>query len=417
MLPDLPHIGGIVCGCPLMINQPKLDTILDVLTLRLDGGTIDPTPESDCPFSITPNGIAIVSALGTLTNRTFGASALSGLASYKSIADQIDRCASDPAIKGALLDLDSQGGQAGGAFDLLDKIMSLRGVKPVYAIANETCLSAAYALACGAERIYVTQTGAVGSIGVVAVHVDQSGADEKAGVRYDYITAGDRKAETNPHAPLTNKARAALQAEVDRLYGLFVGKVAQARGLSDTQVRDQQAGIFYGENAIAAGLADQIGTISSALSDLSARIASPAVRLSSPTSSRGLIMTQTNSPPLEANTNLGPSPVQALREQLASEIEAKASGASTSSEAPEKMAARLREEAATIHELCQIAGSPALAPDYIRQGLSPASVRKALLAARAETFESAPIAPVETASAAGPNPLIAAIRASLKKDA
>ena len=410
--PDLPHLGGLVFGTPLMIARPKLDTILSVLTLRLAGEPGDTVASvGERPFLVTPNGIAVIPVLGTLANRTFGLAAMSGLASYLRLGEQLDLAAADPSVKGILLDVDSNGGQAGGVFDLADRVLGLRGVKPVYAVADEACLSAAYALACGAERFYVTQTGAVGSIGVVALHADQSGADEKAGVRYDYITAGDRKADANPHAPLSDQARAALQAEVDRLYGLFVTRVATARGLSEAQVRDQQAGVFFGANAVTAGLADQVGTFASALTDLSTRLAASrssgrgGVSVLSP--SKGPTA-MSDAPPAEAAAPAAPE--AALREQLAAEIAAQAAG--PSGEDQQALATRLRAEAAEILELCQLAGQPALAAEFVRQGQSPAAVRKTLLTGRVEQFEAAPTTPLNPAAAVGESPLIAAIKAT-----
>ena len=416
-IPDLPHLGGLVFGTPLMIARPKLDTILQVLSFRLQGDATDPGVPADRPFVITPNGIAVIPVLGTLANRTFGLAAMSGLASYVRLGEQLDLAAADPAVKGILLDVDSNGGQAGGVFDLADRVLSLRGVKPVYAVADEACLSAAYALACGAERFYVTQTGAVGSIGVVALHADQSGADEKAGVRYDYITAGDRKADANPHAPLSDEARATLQAEVDRLYGLFTGMVARCRNLPVDAVRGQEAAVFFGANAVTAGLADQVGTFASALTDLSTRVAASrgsgrgGVSVLSP--SKGPTA-MSDAPPAEATAPAAPE--TALREQLAAEIAAQAAG--PGSEDPQALATRLRAEAAEILELCQLAGQPGLAAGFVRQGMTPAAARKALLAARVERFEAAPTVPLDpNAAATGDNPLIAAIKAAYRKDA
>ncbi len=413
-LPDLPHLGGLVFGTPLMIARPKLDTILQVLSFRLQGDTTDSAvPTGDQPFVVTPNGIAIIPVLGTLANRTFGLAAMSGLASYVRLGEQLDLAAADLAVKGILLDVDSNGGQAGGVFDLADRVLSLRGVKPVYAIADEACLSAAYALACGAERFYVTQTGAVGSIGVVALHADQSGADEKAGVRYDYITAGERKADANPHAPLSDEARATLQAEVDRLYGLFTGMVARCRNLPDAQIREQQAGVYFGANAVAAGLADQVGTFATALTDLSTRVAPR------PVAGRGgtTVLTAEKGPTTMSDTPTAETPAApetALREQLAAEIAAQAAG--PGSEGPQAMAQRLRAEAAEILELCQLAGQPTLAAGFVRQGLTPTAVRKTLLTGRVEQYEAAPTTPVDPNAAAGDNALIAAIKATYRKD-
>ncbi len=413
-LVDLPHLGGLVFGAPLMIARPKLDTILQVLSFRLQGDATDPgVPAGDRPFVVTPNGIAIIPVLGTLANRTFGLAAMSGLASYVRLGEQLDLAAADPAVKGILLDVDSNGGQAGGVFDLADRVLALRGVKPVYAIADEACLSAAYALACGAERFYVTQTGAVGSIGVVALHADQSGADEKAGVRYDYITAGDRKADANPHAPLSDEARATLQAEVDRLYGLFTGMVARCRNLPDAQVREQQAGVFFGANAVAAGLADQVGTFASALTDLSTRIAPR------PVAGRGgvSVLSSSKGPTAMSDAPTAETPATSeatLRQQLAAEITAQVSG--PAAEDAKALATRLRGEAAEILELCQLAGQPTLAAGFVRQGLAPAAVRTALLTGRVERYEAAPTVPVDPNAAAGDNPLIAAIKATYRKD-
>ncbi len=379
---DLPRLAGLIFGAPLMIARPKLDVILDVVTPRLlAGATVDPVAAgpSDRPYQLTPDGIAVIPVLGTLTNRTFGLAAMSGLASYVRLGEQFDQVAVDPQVRGVLLEVDSNGGQAGGVFDLADRIAALRGVKPVYAIASEACLSAAYALACGAERLFVTQTGAVGSVGVVAVHVDQSGADQKAGLHFDYVTAGDRKADANPHAPLTDEARATLQTEVDRLYGLFVGLVARNRGLTEAQVRGQQAGVFFGTNAVAAGLADQVGTIDTALAQLAVRIAPKALPVSRPATSAGLTtqpsgtargtggtMSDTPTPVVQTPVTQPPAPPPvlteaALREQLAADSAALAEARPPTAETPAQLETRLRAEAAEIFELCQIAGKLDLA--------------------------------------------------------
>ena len=90
---------------------------------------------------------------------------------------------------------------------------------------------AAYAIASAASRVYVTQTAGVGSIGVIAMHVDQSARDAQEGYRYTAITAGDQKNDFSPHQPLDKEASVRLQAEVDRLYSIFVDHVAVMRNL------------------------------------------------------------------------------------------------------------------------------------------------------------------------------------------
>src|SRR5690606_25359786 len=103
--------------------------------------------------------------------------------------------------------------------------------KLIWAHANDAAFSAAYAIACAAERLTLSQTAGVGSIGVIALHVDQSVKDAKDGLAYTALYAGHHKNDFTPHAPLSPQAAIALQTEVDRLYGIFVAQVARMRGL------------------------------------------------------------------------------------------------------------------------------------------------------------------------------------------
>ena len=91
------------------------------------------------------------------------------------------------------------------------------------------------------------------------MHVDQSEKDAQDGVRYTAVFAGDRKNDLNPHEPISSEAHAFLKAEVNRIYGLFVETVARHRGIEASAVRDTEAGLFFGQAAVAMGLADAIG--------------------------------------------------------------------------------------------------------------------------------------------------------------
>ncbi|RYU55695.1 S49 family peptidase, partial [Methylolobus aquaticus] len=168
---------------------------------------------------------------GSLVRRSLAVDPASGLTSYTDIGRQLDHALGDPVIQAILLDVDSPGGEAGGAFELGERIRLASTLKPVWAVAADSAFSAAYAIACGASRLLVSRTGGVGSIGVIALHVDQSLRDAQDGYRFTAIHAGERKNDFSPHAPLSDAAAARLQTEVDRLYGLFVAHVAGLRGL------------------------------------------------------------------------------------------------------------------------------------------------------------------------------------------
>ncbi len=271
---NLPNIAARIFNTPLLISHSKLETILSVIKPRLQGGKIQlAQKQARRSFEVTPYGVAIIPVLGTLVRRTAGMDALSGLMSYGQIESQLAEAVSDPMIKAILLDIDSPGGEAGGVFDLADQIFEARKSKPIWAVANEEAFSSAYAIACAAEKIYLPRTGGVGSVGVIAVHLDQSKFDEKEGFSYTAVFAGARKNDLSPHEPLSDSAKSALQAEVDRIYGLFTSSVAKMRGISLDTIKATEAGLFFGEKAIASGFADRMGTLGNALFDLSQHIA------------------------------------------------------------------------------------------------------------------------------------------------
>jgi signal peptide peptidase SppA len=274
---NLPHVASRVFGTPLMIARAKLEVILGVLAPRLASGALEPTnPDTEPPpqTSVTVERIAVVSVIGTLVNRSGYLDAASGLLAYGDIGNAIASAIDDPSVRGVILDLDSPGGEVGGLFDLVEQIRASKSanVKPLWAVANESALSAAYGIASAAERLYVTRTGEVGSIGVVAVHIDETGADAKAGLAWTFVFAGARKVDANAHEPLSEQARAAIQADVDSLYGELCALVAANRGLSNSAVRGTDAAIYRGELAVRAGLADRVGTLETAIAEMVAEL-------------------------------------------------------------------------------------------------------------------------------------------------
>ena len=251
----LPHLASRLFGTPLLVQRAKLDVILAVLSERLNLAAPDvelapPLPRASTPPAFPSSSVAVVPIHGTLVKRTLGLEAASGLVSYADIGARLEAALGDPTVAGIVLDIDSPGGETGGCFELARRVREAAGLKPIWAVANDAAFSAAYAIGCAAERLYVTETGGVGSIGVIALHVDQSVKDAQDGYRYTAITAGERKNDYSPHEPLHDAARVALQAEVDRLHGLFVAHVAAMRGISEDAVRATEAALQRAGRAV-----------------------------------------------------------------------------------------------------------------------------------------------------------------------
>ena len=258
------YLASRLFGTPLLIHRPKLDVILSVVGQRIGMADALPMPAMDMavyqrpPAAAAPGGIAVIPIHGSLVKRSLGMEASSGLTSYGEIAAMLDAALADPHVSGILLDIDSPGGEASGSFELARRVREVAAVKPVWAVANDAAYSAAYAIAASAQRLFVTETGGVGSIGVIALHVDQSVKDAKDGYRFTAITAGAHKNDYSPHEPLSDGAKTELQGEVDRLYANFTEHVAAMRGLDLDAVRGSANGTAASRAPPAAGVAIEV---------------------------------------------------------------------------------------------------------------------------------------------------------------
>jgi signal peptide peptidase SppA len=412
---NLPHLASRLYGTPLLLARAKLDVILSVLGERVNW------PESDLavpsiqkrPSIDAPVGIAVIPVVGSLVRRTVGLDPASGFTSYAEIAGMVDAAIADPSVEGIVLDIDSPGGEAGGVFELGERIRAADGVKPVWAIASDTAFSAAYAIGCAASRLLVSRTGGVGSIGVIAMHVDQTARDAQQGYRYTPITAGDHKNDFSPHEKLGPEAHARLQAEVDRLYSMFVDHVAAMRKLDVDAVRATEAGIYFGMDAVTAGLADAVGSLDAVLAEFSSFLVARRARGHTMSDSSRLSAV-TPSTLMENSTMPLTAPVdQPLTDEPVTSA-APDADKPVADEAPPATTDARRADAVAIAELCQLAGHPELTAAFLAEGVSEAHVRKALLASRADSPEIrstiAPDASAPQQPQSAANPLMAAVK-------
>ncbi|CAK0777953.1 capsid assembly protease [Gammaproteobacteria bacterium] len=379
----LSHLAARLYGVPLLIDPGKLEIVLSVLGQRIDwqvnqADTVDIPDISKISNLLPSPAIAVVPIHGSLVRRGLsGVDAASGLTSYGEISQALMDALANPAVSGILLDIDSSGGEVGGVFELARHIRQIDAIKPVWALVSESAFSAAYALACAASRVIVTPTAGVGSIGVIAWHVDQSGQDAREGLHYTAITAGAHKADFSLHQPLTPPAHAALQAEVDRIYDIFVAQVATLRGMDEGQIRATEAGLFFGPNAVTAGLADAVAGTTEALQQFSE-----------------FLQTQKDTPMLEENP---PTPAVAVPKNEG-----------TDQDLVDLARNAAHAEAQTIAELCQLAGCPERISAFLAHGATESQVRQALLAYRAE--QPRIDSHIDPNASMGKNPMLAAVK-------
>lgn len=220
--------------------------------------------EQTKPFAYAA-GIAFIPMHGLLVNRmSWSASFATG---YDFIRAQRDAALADDDVKMLVYDVNSSGGLASGCAELANTLYAGRGSKPSLAVVDSRCYSAAYFLASAADRVVVTPSGGVGSIGCVAMHADFSQALENDGIKLTFIYEGDQKVDGNQYQPLSPRARETIQRDVSYHYGMFVEAVARHRGLSEDEVRATEARCYLPSEALELGLIDGIQTSVEAVSD------------------------------------------------------------------------------------------------------------------------------------------------------
>jgi ClpP class serine protease len=232
-----------------------------LLDARAWGAELGPVEPRAAPRAFAESGPnAIVEILGPLLKRSGGLLSLF-CDDYESIAARVKAAAESPAER-VVLRIDSPGGDAGGCFELareLRAIMRAAG-KPLVAFADGYAASAAYAIACAADEIHVSPTSFVGSIGVLEMMFDTTGATAAQGIRLVAVSSGEAKLDRNPDVAISEDAISRVQAQVDQLAGLFFDLVSEMRGIPVATIKALNGGMLLGNASISPGLADAVST-------------------------------------------------------------------------------------------------------------------------------------------------------------
>lgn len=415
----LAHLSGRLFNTPLYITPGKLEEIMAVVLPRMLGqaphqqaSAASPPVKAaaaDLPLIQTASGqrIEIIRIFGTLVHRSGWMDAESSLCSYDTIRKQFRTALDSAEVAGILLHLDSNGGEGAGLFALVDEIYNARGVKPIHAFVDERAYSAGYALASACSVVHLAATGGAGSIGVIAQHMDQSEWNKKTGLVFTPVFAGARKNDFSPHQPLSEKALEVLNEIVQDGYTLFTKVVARNRSLSINAVRDTEAGLYMGEKAIAAGLADGIKTWDQAVEAISSasrqNSQNGGSRMSQATLTQKLTALFTGAAPetvAAAVAEIGTQPTDPAAQAAAIAPEALA-------EAKKTGAAEMQAKVTEIVGLCELAGSPQLLAPLLKSGKSVEECRAEIVNAKAAaTDQQATISTVGAGAGDGINYLV-----------
>jgi capsid assembly protease len=273
---------GELYNKPHLIHPAKLEEIAHFLRSREAGVTIEREfPPAPMAYLATERGarapidaigsssggdkkfVAVMPLFGTLWQHGGMEMEFSGGTSTDQFGAEFSRLASISSIASIILEIHSPGGQVWGTAELADLIFywRMRG-KRIVSVVNSMAASAALWIATAAPEVVVTLGGEMGSIGVVMLHEDVSGAEEKAGVRTSLVAHPPKKVAGHPYAPLPDEVRSEWLTEIKQTYQRFVSAVARNRNVSSSTVENKfgGGGMLRADAAVAAGLADRVET-------------------------------------------------------------------------------------------------------------------------------------------------------------
>lgn len=232
-------------------------------------GARDPSAENLPRMYERSGNVGVIRIRGSLINTENMYTAFFDMSTYPAIREALVFAASDPKVDKILLDIESGGGAVSGVHDTARLIGEVNQLKPVTAFTGDLAASAAYWLASSAGEFYADDTAIVGSIGVITTHTSVSAALKSQGLDVTVMRAGENKMLGHPAEPLSDKARAQIQGQLDSAYDFFTGAVAKNTGLPLAERDDWANGnIFFAPEAEKVGLISGVASYDQTFSKL-----------------------------------------------------------------------------------------------------------------------------------------------------
>jgi protease-4 len=186
-------------------------------------------------------------------------------ASAEKVVTALNSAFKDKGTQGVVMRINSPGGSPVQAQTIYDEMRRLKKKYPnipLYAVIEDVCASGGYFVAVGADRIYVSKSSIVGSIGVRMDSFGFTGLMEKLGVERRLLTAGQNKGLLDPFLPVDEKQVAHVSGMIGEIHQQFISVVREGRGKRLVESPEMFSGLIWtGEKSIALGLTDAVGTL------------------------------------------------------------------------------------------------------------------------------------------------------------
>jgi len=173
------------------------------------------------------------------------------------VVEQIEAADDDEAVTALLVELNTPGGEVVPSDDIRRAVADFDG--PTIAYATDLCASGGYWIASGCDELWARDGSLVGSIGVVGSRPNASGLADRLGISYEQFTAGEYKDAGVPLREIEDDEREYLQSLIDGYYEQFVETVSEGRSMDPETIRETEARVYLGPDALDIGLVDALG--------------------------------------------------------------------------------------------------------------------------------------------------------------
>ena len=172
----------------------------------------------------------------------------------------------DKQVKAVVLRINSPGGSATGSDIILREVQLIQEKKPVIISMGNVAASGGYWIATGGEHIFAQPNTITGSIGVFGLLFNIQEVANNNGITWDVVKTGKFADLGTVTRPKTEQELAIYQKSVNRVYDLFLEKVAESRDLAKEKVADiAQGRVWSGKTAKNIGLVDSFGGLDAAI--------------------------------------------------------------------------------------------------------------------------------------------------------
>lgn len=174
----------------------------------------------------------------------------------------------DDKVKAIVLRVNSPGGSALASESIWREVDLTKKTKPIVVSMGDYAASGGYYISAAADSIFADPTTLTGSIGVFGlVPSFQKLFNTNLGIHFEAVkTAKFADMDVDMDRPLTEEEKTIIQGGVNKIYQVFMKRVADGRKISIAEVDSiGQGRVWTGEQAVKLKLVDRVATLDQAI--------------------------------------------------------------------------------------------------------------------------------------------------------